>query len=88
METTRRTGKTSSPSRGARGRSPKRSANGKPRKRAKTSTAKSAGTQRPSQEQIAARAYFLWEQKGRLQGRDLEDWFEAEAQLQNLIIHF
>ena len=30
---------------------------------------------------ISARAYTLWEQAGRPQGRDLEYWLQAEAQL-------
>lgn len=31
--------------------------------------------------EIAARAYQLWEQEGRPQGRDVEHWTEAERQL-------
>ena len=34
-----------------------------------------------SRERIAARAYELWEARGRPEGSDLEDWFEAERQL-------
>jgi hypothetical protein len=30
-------------------------------------------------DRIAAKAYELWEQRGRRHGYDLEDWFEAEA---------
>ncbi len=30
-------------------------------------------------ERVAARAYELWEQRGRREGHDLEDWLEAEA---------
>ena len=35
----------------------------------------------PSQEEIARRAYELFEQRGRQAGHDLEDWLEAERQL-------
>lgn len=30
-------------------------------------------------ERIAAKAYALFEQRGRIEGRDLQDWFDAEA---------
>jgi hypothetical protein len=30
-------------------------------------------------QQIAAKAYELWEQRGCRHGHDLEDWFDAEA---------
>ena len=33
------------------------------------------------QEQIAARAYQLWEQGGHQHGRDVEYWLQAEAEL-------
>jgi Protein of unknown function (DUF2934) len=32
-------------------------------------------------EQIARRAYFIWEQNGRQSGRDAENWALAEKQL-------
>jgi len=35
----------------------------------------------PTHEQIAARAYQLWETKGRRAGNDRDDWFEAERLL-------
>jgi hypothetical protein len=35
----------------------------------------------PAVEQIAARAYELWENRGRTHGTDQQDWFEAERQL-------
>jgi hypothetical protein len=35
----------------------------------------------PSYEQIAERAYYIWESKGRPWGQSLEDWLEAEKQL-------
>jgi hypothetical protein len=30
-------------------------------------------------ERIARKAYELWEERGRPEGRDLENWFDAEA---------
>ena len=35
----------------------------------------------PTHHQIAVRAYQLWEENGRPDGTDREDWFEAERQL-------
>ena len=35
----------------------------------------------PDHEQIAARAKAIWEQRGRLPGQDLANWYEAEAHL-------
>ena len=35
-----------------------------------------------SSEEIARRAYLLWEQQGRPDGRDLDYWLQAEAQFQ------
>ena len=37
---------------------------------------------------IAARAYTIWEQKGRPQGNDLENWLLAESQLKREIQSF
>ena len=36
---------------------------------------------KPTHEQIARRAYQLFEQSGRIPGRDLENWLAAETQL-------
>jgi hypothetical protein len=36
---------------------------------------------KPTHEEIAARAYLIFEQSGRVPGRDLENWLAAEAQL-------
>ena len=33
------------------------------------------------QEQIRLRAYELFEQRGRAEGHDLEDWLQAEAEI-------
>ena len=35
----------------------------------------------PAYEEIAACAYWIYESRGRKPGSELEDWFEAEAQL-------
>ncbi|MEM3341378.1 MAG: DUF2934 domain-containing protein [Thermoplasmata archaeon] len=32
-------------------------------------------------EMIAKRAYYIWEKKGRPQGQDKQNWYEAERQL-------
>jgi hypothetical protein len=34
-----------------------------------------------SQDRIRARAYQLYEERGRDDGHDLDDWFQAEAEL-------
>lgn len=36
-------------------------------------------SERPSDDEIAQIAYELWEQYGRIHGRDVEHWLEAEA---------
>jgi len=36
---------------------------------------------RPTHEEIAQRAYTLFEKKGRVPGHEMENWLEAEAQL-------
>jgi hypothetical protein len=38
--------------------------------------------QGPSHDEIARRAYELWEERGRAHGSDEEDWYLAEQQLQ------
>ena len=35
----------------------------------------------PTHEEIAQRAFALYEQRGTADGRDLDDWLEAERQL-------
>lgn len=35
----------------------------------------------PTQEEIAKAAYYLWEQEGRVNGRDVDHWTQAEALL-------
>jgi hypothetical protein len=36
---------------------------------------------KPSQEEIAKRAYEIFEQSGRTPGRDMENWLAAEGEL-------
>ena len=36
----------------------------------------------PTNEEIAARAYEIYEQHGRVEGRAIEDWLEAKAELE------
>ncbi len=36
---------------------------------------------KPTQDEIAKRAYLLWEKGGRQPGHDQEYWFQAEAEL-------
>ena len=40
--------------------------------------------QRPSPEQIAARAYQLYIERGRTDGHDVDDWMQAEYELMQL----
>jgi DUF2934 family protein len=47
--------------------------------RTRLNTTKTPG--RPSDDQIRARAYFLWEQAGRPGGDGLQFWLEAEREL-------
>jgi hypothetical protein len=35
----------------------------------------------PIEQQIQQRTYELYEQRGRIQGRDLEDWLQAERKI-------
>jgi hypothetical protein len=44
-------------------------------------TSRTAGEQLPNHERIAVRAYELWEARGRSDGADRVDWYEAERQL-------
>ncbi|MBI5683884.1 MAG: DUF2934 domain-containing protein [Verrucomicrobia bacterium] len=38
----------------------------------------------PNPDEIAARAYLIWEKEGRPVGRDFEHWLLAEAQLKTI----
>lgn len=66
-------------------KSAKPTAAAKPQSQPKT--AKTAGPARPAKpielpdgmwEQIAKKAYELWEQRGRPEGQDMQHWLEAE----------
>jgi hypothetical protein len=37
--------------------------------------------QAPTHEEVAMRAYYIWEQEGKPQGRDVEIWKLAEREL-------
>jgi hypothetical protein len=37
---------------------------------------------KPAHEEVALCAYYIWEQQGRTDGHDVEDWQEAERQLE------
>ena len=41
---------------------------------------------RPTHQEIAARAYQLYLERGRLSGHDLDDWLQAEYELMQLPI--
>ena len=41
---------------------------------------------RPTHQEIAARAYQLYLERGRLPGHDLDDWLQAEYELMQLPI--
>lgn len=41
----------------------------------------------PTHDDIARRAYQLYEERGREHGRDREDWFQAERELRWLALH-
>jgi hypothetical protein len=41
----------------------------------------------PTHDDIARRAYQLYETRGGEHGRDLEDWFQAERELQQIAHH-
>ncbi len=50
----------------------------------KTGGPRKLRTKKPSalpQEEIAVRAYYIWESRGRPWGQSLEHWLEAEKQL-------
>lgn len=46
-----------------------------------TGTSTSSKTGAPSHDEIAARAFQIYCRKGRPEGRDTENWLEAEAEL-------
>lgn len=42
------------------------------------------GTLQPTHDQIARRAYYIWEQKGHGDGHAEDDWYRAELELRAL----
>ena len=44
-------------------------------------------TDRPTQEEIAARARKIYEQEGRLEGHSLDHWMRAERELREQLSH-
>lgn len=44
-------------------------------------TTESKKFQEPTEQEIAEYAYFLWISEGRVEGRDLDYWLQAKAQL-------
>lgn len=40
------------------------------------------GTNQPREQAVRLRAYELYEQRGRQDGRAMDDWFQAESQVQ------
>jgi len=74
---------TSSPSQSKAGRKDGKS-NGTSARAAATAETKAAApaaTARPSDEQIARRAYEIYEREGRQPGTELQNWLAAEAEL-------
>lgn len=41
------------------------------------------GTSGPSFQEVSRRAFEIWERNGRLPGRDLENWLQAEDELRS-----
>jgi hypothetical protein len=56
-------------------------ANAKP-----TSPAIALGSSAPAREKIAARAYQLWLESGRVHGHDLEHWLRAEREIRGPLL--
>lgn len=48
---------------------------------AQTELPPSSASTQPNKEEIAARAYQLYESNGRVDGRALDDWLQAERDL-------
>lgn len=52
-----------------------------PAGQSRVSSTERASKGAPAQDRIAQRAYELYEQRGRQEGRAMEDWLNAERQL-------
>jgi len=48
--------------------------------RTRTSGAEAQHSTGPTEEEIQMRAYEIYASRGRIDGRDLEDWFQAEKE--------
>jgi hypothetical protein len=51
-------------------------------KKMKNNGPDTTGIHEPTNEEIAVRAYLIWEKNGKPHGRDREYWLQAEAELQ------
>jgi hypothetical protein len=70
---------TSIPSAAKAGRGKNGNPNRRPSEEPTTGTYSAAAA--PTAEQIAQRAYEIYEREGRQEGHDLENWLKAEAEL-------
>jgi len=52
-----------------------------PRERERKMNADSGGSSTPTRQEIAARAYKIWEKDGRPPGKELEYWLRAAREL-------
>jgi hypothetical protein len=52
-----------------------------PPAKARTTTKRAQTTAEQFQAQVSLRAYELYEQRGRQDGHELDDWLQAEAEL-------
>ena len=59
----------------------KASSTAKPDTKTKSRSKKGTKAGEPTAEQIAARAYAIWQQQGQPPDQDQQHWLEAEAQL-------
>ena len=71
----------SAPSQAKAARSKDGKANGTTGRAASAEVKLAAPGARPSDEDIARRAYEIYEREGRQPGHDLENWLKAEAEL-------
>jgi hypothetical protein len=52
-------------------------------RRKKQQSPQTAKSRTPTQDQIAQRAYQIWQARGQTHGQDREDWLKAEEQLRS-----
>ena len=72
---------TSTPSAAKTGRGKNGNPSRRPSDEATSATYSGAESAAPTPEQIAQRAYEIYEREGRQEGHDLENWLKAEAEL-------